>query len=162
MTTTRFFILSATLLSFTLSLTHCGDKKADSSAAAAPAVKDPDGFYALRSDASIKKHPDAGVTVGKGTLIEFHYDGSKGSGLDYQLYYVDQNGSVHPMSGSNFEDKGNGVFSREITVFNSSAHQRPGFMEVTTVAKSGLNDKGQITGKNVSLGMYAVRFEVSE
>ncbi len=142
-------------------MVSCSKKSDTKEGGAAVEIKDEAGFYKLRSDASITKHPADGVLLKSGNVIEFGYDGSKGSGLDYQLFYVDENGSVHPMSGSNFEDKGDGVFSRDITVFNSSAHKRPGFMEVTTVEESGMVD-GKITGKVVSLGMYAVTFEVTE
>lgn len=157
------FILPVISLALAMTLSHCSDKKStENKSANETAINDPDGVYALRSDASIKKHPDAGAVVGNGGLIEFEYDGSKGSGLDYQLYYADDNGSVHPIGGSNLEDKGDGKFSREITIFNSSAHLRPGFIEITTVDNSGLDDQGKIKGNNVSLGMYPIRLEVSE
>jgi hypothetical protein len=161
------YILKLALLASILILTNCSGKKSaeDQSAKDSSSdtkISDPDGVYTLRSDASIKKHPEAGAIVGNGGLIEFEYDGSKGSGLDYQIYYVDNNGSVHPIGGSNLENKGEGKFSREITIFNSSAHNCMGFMEITTVDNSGLDDQGKITGKNVSLGMYPIRIEVAE
>lgn len=157
----RVFILPFAAVALAVCLTNCKETSKGSTSQQT-AIKDPSGSYTLRSDGSIKKHPETGAVVGNGKLIEFQYDGSKGPNLDYQLYYVDSNGSVHPIGGSNFESKGNGLFTREITVFNSSANLRPGFMEITTVSDSGLNDKGAITGKNVSLGMYAVTLEVSE
>ena len=145
-------------------ITACSDKKSptSSSSSGAAAVKDPNGDYKLFSDPTITRHPEAGMVIGKGQLVEFKYDGSKGRGLSYQLYYVDANGSVHPDRISNFDDKGNGLFSSDIKVFNSNAHQRPGFLEVITVADSGLDANGKIAGKIVKLGMYDVRFEVAE
>lgn len=145
-------------------ITSCSKKSSTAegeAASSAVAIRDPDGYYNPRSDASITKRPADGFLIKSGNVIEFGYDGSKGDGLDYQLFYMDDSGSVHPMSGSNFENKGNGVFSRDITIFNSSAHLRPGFMEVTTVSGAGMKD-GKITGKTVSLGMYPVKFEVTE
>ena len=157
-------ISALSLLGIAMSMPSCSEKSKSGAANGSseiPAINDPDGFYKLRSDASITKKPADGVLLKSGNVIEFNYDGSKGDGLDYQLYYIDSSGSVHPMSGSNFENKGNGVYSRDITIFNSSAHLRPGFMEVTTVSDSGMKD-GKITGKTVSLGMYSVTFEVTE
>ena len=141
----------------------CSEKSSTSSnTTQEAAIRDPDGVYKTRCDPSITKAPAENVLLGKGAVVEIHYDGSKGDGLDYQLSYVDTDGYIHPMTGSNFENKGAGVFSRDILIFNSSAHQRPGFMEVTTVSGSGVDADGKITGKVVSLGMFPVRFEVSE
>lgn len=159
---TPIFLLCGASLCFFLT-SACSEKSSSSSGSAQEAaIRDPDGVYKTRCDPSITKAPAENVLLGKGEVVEIQYDGSKGDGLDYQLFYVDTNGSVHPMSGSNFEKKGGGIYSRDIVIFNSSAHQRPGFMEITTVSDSGLDADGKIKGKVVSLGMFPVRFEVSE
>lgn len=160
-------LTSLASLTLLLSLTQCSDKPAnatgsgpDSGGAGAP-VNDPSGFYTLRSDPSITVPPSKNVLIGNGKLLEVRYDGSKGDNLSYDLFYTDQNGSVHPMTGGFFKKTAEGVFVAEITVFNSNANQRAGFMELTTVTNSGLDSSGTITGKNTSLGMYPVTFEVA-
>ncbi len=157
--------LSAAAFAAALLLAGCSKKNAapsaaaSSSAAAEVKINDPDGDYKPFSDPAITQHPPENFTLGNNQPVEFHYDGSKGSGLSYQLFYISQNGSVHPIGGGTLDDQGGGVFRHDISVFNSSADQRPGFIEITTVAGSGLNDSGQITGKNVKLGMYPIRLE---
>lgn len=128
-------------------------------------IKDPNGDYKLYSDPSITKQPTKDMVIGNGQLVSLEYDGSKseeGSSLFYDLYYVDTTGAVIPMTGGTLEGDTKGTFSRDIMVFTSDAHGRPGFMEVTTVTDSGLDSEGKITGKNVKLGMYAVKFQVAE
>jgi hypothetical protein len=152
------------LLAASLFISSCGDKAAspDDGPAADVQIRDPDGFYKPRSDASITKHPAPGTVIGKGQPVEFQYDGSKGQILSYQLYYMDSSGSVHPMGGGNIDAKGNGLHSQNIIVFNSSADKCPGFLELTTVSNVEKKADGTFTGKNISLGMYPIRFEVSE
>jgi hypothetical protein len=131
------------------------------------AVVDPDGTYKYFSDPSITKAPEKNAKFGNGQTISVEYDGSKspdedGDILSYQLYYVQEDGKVQPMGGGTMEGKTSGTFSTSDMVFNSSANGRPGFIEITTVTDSGLSDSGQITGKNVVLGMYPITFEVAE
>ena len=120
-------------------------------------IKDPSGFYKPFSDASITKAPEKDMKIGNGQLVSISYNGSKGGpSLFYQLSYVDPEGNVRPMTGGPFDDKGNGLFTRDIKVFTSDANGRPGFMEVTTVSGAGM------AGKIVKLGTYPVVFEISK
>ena len=132
-------------------------------------INDPNGDYKLFSDASVTKHPEKDVKFGNGQVLTFEYDGSKTDGdpyatLSYQLYYIDDKSSVHPIGGGNIEGKGSGEFktAEGDKVFNSSAANRPGFLELLGTYGSGVDDSGKITGKNVKLGMYAISFDVSE
>lgn len=169
---THIAILSAfsafALSSPLLLLTSCEKKAASGEATTATTtqgtkINDPSGYYNLFSDPGVTSHPPEGFVVGKGKTVEIKYDGSQGGDiLSYQLSYVDNNGSVHPMGGGSFETKGDGLFSQEIIVFNSSAHNRPGFLEVTTVVGAGMQDGKVNYGKNIKLGMYPVKFEASE
>lgn len=158
---------SAFALSSPLLLTSCGEKAASgvSSTGSTQGAKinDPSGYYNFFSDPGVTSHPPEGFVIGKGKTVEIKYDGSQGGDiLSYQLAYMDGNGSVHPMGGGSFETKGDGLFSQEIIVFNSSAHNRPGFLEVTTVVGAGMQDGKVNYGKNIKLGMYPVKFEASE
>lgn len=130
-------------------------------------LDDPSGDYKLFSDASVTKHPDNGVVFGNGQTLTFEYDGSKTNNdpdatLSYQLYYIQSDGKVQPMGGGNVEGTGSGTFTLSDKVFNSSAKDRSGFLELIGTYDSGFSDSGQITGKNVTLGMYSVKFDVSE
>ncbi len=117
-------------------------------------IVDPDGFYDYKSDPSIIKAPEKGITIGDGRTVTIEYDKSQGDILSYQLYYIQDNGSVIPMGGSTFdEDKdGDGVYECDLVTYTSNADGRPGFMEITSVKDL----------KNVNLGMYPVEFKISK
>lgn len=132
-------------------------------------INDPDGSYKLYSDPSITKPPVTDFVWGNGQTLTLEYDGSKTTkngevvegSLLYQTYYVEPNGNVQPMGGGVFEENTKGVFTTSSKVFASNADGRPGFIEVTVVQDSGIED-GQIQGKNVNLGMYRIKYEVAE
>ena len=128
---------------------------------------DPNGDYNLFSDASVTKHPEANAVFGNGQTFTFEYDGSKTNNdeyatLSYQLYYIQDDGKVQPMGGGNLDGKGSGTFSTSDKVFNSSASGASGFFELQGTYDSSVDDNYKITAKNVTLGMYAVKFEVAE
>lgn len=131
------------------------------------ALDDPEGTYKLFSDPSVTKHPANDVKFGNGQTLTFEYDGSKTANdpdatLSYQLYYIQDDGKVQPMGGGNVVGEGGkGTFTLSDKVFNSSAKDRQGFLELQGTYDSGITD-GKITGKNVTLGMYSVSFDVSE
>ena len=107
------------------------------------------------SDKSITKPPAKGITIGDGRKVTIEYDKSKGDILSYQLFYVDDSGSVIVMGGSTFdEDKdGDGVYNCDLITYTSNADGQEGFMEITTVSSDM---------KNVQLGMYPVKFKISK
>lgn len=127
------------------------------------AGKDP--YYTYFSDPSITKPPVKDALFGNGQTITIEYDRSKSQPSDpvfYQLFYVDPEGSVRPITGSPFEEKTSGVFTTSNKVYSSEANGRPGFMEVIIVqnAKVVGGDQG-VTGKSVRLGMYPIQLQVS-
>lgn len=124
-------------------------------------LDDPDGVYKLYSDPSVSKYPEANVEFGNGQTLTFEYDGSKTNNdeyatLSYQLYYIQDDGKVQPMGGGNMEGRGKGTFTVSNSVFNSNAKDRSGFLELEGTYTSGTS------GTNVKLGMYAIKFDVSE
>jgi hypothetical protein len=132
------------------------------------ALDDPEGVYDLFSDPSVTKHPENDVLFGDGQTLTFEYDGSKTNNdpyatLSYQLYYIQENGKVQPMGGGNVVGEGGkGTFTVSDSVFNSSAKDRSGFLELQGTYDASLNENGVATGKNVTLGMYSVKFDVSD
>lgn len=131
------------------------------------ALVDPDGTYNFFSDPSVTKYPEKDAVFGKGQTFTFEYDGSKTNNdeyatLSYQLYYVQEDGKVQPVTGGNLDGRGKGTFSTSDSVFTSNANNRPGFFELIGTSDTSAGDSGQITGKNVTLGMYPIKFEISE
>jgi hypothetical protein len=153
------------------SLPGCGDKATTAAANSAPGTSgtnaqlvDPDGVYGPRSDASITAAPARDMLIGDGGRVEIGYNGAKGSGLSYALFYVQDNGTVVPMTGGFFTDEGAGKFAQQIFVYSSDADGRAGFMELETVfmPPGTTADNAMRQAKNISLGMYAVRFKTTK
>ncbi len=125
-------------------------------------LDDPNGDYKVFSDPSVTKYPEKGVEFGNGQTLTFEYDGSKTNNdsyatLSYQLYYIQADGKVQPMGGGNMEGTGGkGTFTVSNKVFNSSAKGAEGFLELQGTYTTGT------TGTNVKLGMYPIKFTVSE
>jgi hypothetical protein len=150
----------------------CSDKVTDatstnlairSGSATVPLV-DPSATYAPRSDPSITQQPAGDLLIGDGSRVSIGYDGSKGTGLSYSLFYIQDNGTVVPMTGGFFTDEGSGSFAATIFVYNSDADGRSGFMELETVLMppGTTAENAMQKAKTVSLGMYAVRFQVAK
>jgi len=130
-------------------------------------LNDPEGVYNFFSDPSVTSYPEKNAVFGNGQTFTFQYDGSKTNNdeyatLSYQLYYIQDDGKVQPMGGGNLDGKGSGTFTTSDSVFNSNAKDRSGFFELQGTYDTGLSESGQITGNNVTLGMYPIKFDISE
>lgn len=131
-------------------------------------LDDPNGDYKLFSDPSVTKKPANDVKFGNGQTLTFEYDGSKTENdpyatLSYQLYYIQDDGKVQPMGGGNMEGTGGkGTFTVSNSVFNSSAKDRDGFLELIATYKSSVDANNKISASNVNLGMYSVKFDVAD
>ncbi len=148
------------------STNHSSGTTAGPSAETGVTIKDPQGTYKYFSDASITMQPQKGALFGNGQEISIEYDGSKskeGDSVFYQLSYVDTEGEVRPLTGGPFEGKTKGTFRTDSKVYTSGADGRPGFMEVSIVqnAKVVGGEQG-VTGTRVVLGMYPIKFDVSQ
>jgi hypothetical protein len=163
-------VVAAVLIVSSMVLAGCNKDDASSTSSSSQAsgvtIKDPDGTYKYFSDPSITKQPQKDAVFGNGQTISIEYDGSKskeGDSVFYKLHYVDTEGSVRPVTGGPFEGQTKGTFSTNSKVYTSQADGRPGFMEVSIVqdAKVVGGEQG-ITGKNVKLGMYPIKFEISK
>lgn len=131
------------------------------------AVDDPEGTYKLFSDASVTKKPSGETEFGSGQTLTFEYDGSKSDNdeyakLGYELYYVQDNGKVIPMTGGFLTGTGSGEFSTSDSVFKSEADGRKGFFELTVTYGTSADATGKISGTTTKLGMYPIKFTVSE
>lgn len=143
-----------------------GSSNSDNATAETTLV-DPEGVYALFSDPSVTKHPENGFVFGAGQEMSFDYDGSKTANdpyatLTYELYYIQDNGTVVPMTNGNLSGSGSGTFSTTDSVFRSEVDGKKGFVGLVATYDTGADDSGAISGTNVKLGMYSVTYEVSE
>ena len=140
----------------------------NSQAASSTKLDDPEGIYNFFSDPSVTKYPEKNVEFGSGQTLTFEYDGSKTNNdeyatLSYQLYYIQDNGKVIAMGGGNVEGKGGkGTFTMNNKVYDSGAKDRNGFLELQGTYDTSSSMTEGITGKNVKLGMYPIKFTISE
>lgn len=130
-------------------------------------IVDPEGTYDFFSDPSVTKYPEKNAVFGNGQSLAFEYDGTKTdkdmtATLSYQLYYVQEDGKVQPLGGGNLSGLGAGPFSTSSKVFNSAASGASGFFELIATYDTKADENGQITGKNVPLGMYPIKFEIAQ
>ena len=62
-----------------------------------------------------------------------------------------------------FEGKTPGtMFTKSNKIFKSDAEGRSGFVEINIVQNSGLDASGKISGKNLMIGRFAIKFEVGK
>ncbi len=129
-----------------------------------PTLIDPRGDYVLRSDPAITLAPAPDLVIGDGAVLTLGYDGSKGTGLAYQLFLVRPNGAVAALNTASFDDQGGGKFARDIVVFDSDAGGRTGFMELSTMFTPPGTPPSEAIAKSkfVSLGMYPVRYRLKK
>lgn len=130
-------------------------------------LDDPEGVYDFVSDPGVTKYPEANAVFGNGQTFTFEYDGTKTNNdpyatLSYQLYYIQADGKVQPMGGGNLSGRGSGTFSTSDSVFNSAASGASGFFELQGTYDTSIDDNNRISGSNVTLGMYPVKFEIDE
>lgn len=128
---------------------------------------DPDGTYKFFSDPSVKKYPEKNAVFGNGQRLDFEYDGSKTNNdptatLSYQLYYIQDDGKVQPIGGGTLNGVGDGTFTTSSKVFNSLASGASGFFELIATYDTDPESERTVTGKNVDLGMYPIKFETAE
>jgi hypothetical protein len=131
------------------------------------ALVDPEGTYNYLSDPSVTKFPEKNAVFGNGQTFTFEYDGSKTNNdesatLSYQLYYIQDDGKVQPMGGGNLSGTGKGTFATSDKVFNSSASGHSGFFELIGTYDTSFDENYKISGHNVTLGMYPIKFEIAE
>jgi|GEM_PF-2239809 len=129
--------------------------------AKAGALQDPTGVYKPFSDASIRKPPVDGMTIGGGELVTVEWNNTKDDSLFYTVHYVDAEGVVRPVANSVFDAKGGGVFTRDLVVYDSKADGRPGFLELHSVTNTKMGSDG-VTGDKVKLGMYPVLIKLKK
>lgn len=120
----------------------------------------------LFADPSISKHPVKDLVYGNGQTLSIEYDGSKsktGEPVFFDLTMIRPDGIVVQVGSDTFDGKTpDRVFTKSNKVFNSDVEGRPGFVEINIVQNSGLDAKGQITGKNLMIGRFPIKFEASK
>ena len=161
------WVITLAVMIFSISACSSNDKDGNAKNGQENSISklvDPEGVYNKKSDDSITDPPKDGIIVGDGSEITVGYDGSKGDGLSYNLFYIQNNGTVVPIGGGFFKDNKDGSFSQEIAEFNSDADGRYGFMELQTVfiEPGSTLDNVMENSTNITLGMYPIKIKISK
>ena len=120
----------------------------------------------LFADPSLTKFPSKDFVYGNGQTLSIEYDGSKskpGDPVFFDLTRVNPEGVVVQIGSDTFEGKTPGtMFTKSNKIFKSDAEGRSGFVEINIVQNSGLDASGKISGKNLMIGRFAIKFEVGK
>jgi hypothetical protein len=120
----------------------------------------------LFADPSITKHPAKDLVYGNGQTLSIGYDGSKskpGDPVFFDLTMIRPDGIVVQVGSDTFDGRTPGtVFSKSNKVFNSDLQGRSGFVEINIVQNAGLDSQGKISGKNLMIGRFPIKFEASK
>ncbi len=165
-------LLLAAVLAF--AVTGCDSKK---DAAAAPAAasaafdtvaslenaNDPKKLFA---DPSVTKFPAKDFVYGNGQKLSIEYDGSKskaGDPVSFDLTMINPQGVVVQIGSDTFEGRTpDKVFTKSNKIFKSEADGQSGFVEINVVQNVGLDANGKISGKNVMIARFPIKFEASK
>jgi hypothetical protein len=118
----------------------------------------------LFADPSITKFPAKELVYGNGQTLSIEYDGRKSKPNEpvfFNLTMIRPDGIVVDLGSDTFDGRTPGrVFTKANKVFRSEADGRPGFVEITIVVASGLDANGKISGKNVMIGRFPIKYQV--
>jgi hypothetical protein len=169
----------------TFAITACDSKKDAAPAAASSAVpavaapattatafdtvaslenaNDPKKLFA---DPSVTKFPVKDFVYGNGQKLSIEYDGSKSKAGDpvfFDLTMINPQGIVVQIGSDTFDGRTpDRVFTKANKVFKSEADGQSGFVEINVAQNVGLDANGKISGKNVMLARFPIKFEASK
>lgn len=135
---------------------------AEVSAAQGPACEDnTDGVEIFTAD-GVTNPPEAGQVWGDGSELAFDYDGFiPGSTLGYQIGYVQDDGSVIPVTGGFFPEPTGTTFASSDPYFDSTSEGYYGIVYVTMTSNVEF-DGEKYTSDNTDVANFCVLLATSE
>jgi hypothetical protein len=178
-TKTTSLLLAAVL---TFAMTGCDAKKdaagapvAASSAAPAVAPATFDTVASLENannpkklfaDPSVTKFPTKDFVYGNGQKLSIEYDGSKSKAGDpvfFDLMMTNPDGVVVQVGSDTFDGRTpDRVFTKSNKMFRSEVDGQSGYVEINIVQNAGLDANGKISGKNLMIARFPIKFEASK
>ena len=130
--------------------------------ASTPCAGSTDASYVLASDPAMSVTPPAGAVFGDGSVLAFRYDAndeSRSPVYGYDLAYIQQNGSVAPLSGAFATTHDGTDFTFGDSVFQSETDGHEAFLTVSVTQ----DPAGGAAGDPVTtpLGVYCVTLKVA-
>lgn len=120
----------------------------------------------LFADPSVTKFPAKDFVYGNGQKLSIEYDGSKSKAGDpvfFDLTMINPQGVVVQVGSDTFDGRTpERVFSKSNKMFRSEVDGQSGFVEINIVQNSGLDANGSISGKNLMIARFPIKFEASK
>ncbi len=120
----------------------------------------------LFADPSVTKFPAKDFVYGNGQKLSIEYDGSKsevGDPVFFDLTMINPQGTVVQIGSDTFEGRTpDKVFTKSNKIFKSDADGQSGFVEINVVQNVGLDANGKISGKNVMIARFPIKFEAGK
>lgn len=120
----------------------------------------------LFADPSVTKFPAKDFVYGNGQTLSIEYDGSKskvGDPVFFDLTMINPQGTVVQIGSDTFEGRTpDKVFTKSNKIFKSDADGQSGFVEINVVQNVGLDANGKISGKNVMIARFPIKFEAGK
>ncbi len=120
----------------------------------------------LFADPSVTKFPAKDFVYGNGQKLSIEYDGSKSKAGDpvfFDLMMINPQGTVVQVGSDTFDGRTpDRIFSKSNKMFRSEVDGQSGFVEINIVQNAGLDANGKISGKNVMLARFPIKFEASK
>lgn len=120
----------------------------------------------LFADPSLSKFPSQDFVYGNGQTLSIEYDGSKskpGEPVFFDLTMINPQGVVVQIGSDTFDGRTpERVFTKANKIFKSDADGQSGFVEINIVQNVGLDANGKISGKNLMIGRFPIKFEASK
>jgi hypothetical protein len=120
----------------------------------------------LFADPSVTKFPAKDFVYGNGQKLSIEYDGSKSKAGDpvfFDLTMINPQGIVVQIGSDTFEGRTpDRVFTKSNKVFKSEADGQSGFVEINIVQNAGLDANGKISGKNMMIARFPIKFEAGK
>lgn len=118
------------------------------------------------ADPSVTKFPSKDFVYGNGQTLSIEYDGSKskpGDPVFFDLTVINPEGIVVQVGSDTFDGRTpDRVFSKSNKMFRSEADGRAGFVEIKIVQNVGLDANGKISGKNLMIARFPIKFEAGK
>lgn len=127
-----------------------------------PACEDNTNGVELFTADGVTNAPEYGQVWGDGSELAFDYDGFvEGATLNYDLSYVQDNGSVIPITGGFFEPPVGTSFSNVDPQFDSASVGYSGIVEVSMLSNVEF-DGEKYTGDTTPVANFCVTLALSE
>ena len=127
-----------------------------------PACEENTGGIELFTAAGVSEPPEYGQAWGDGSELSFDYTGFvEGATLDYEISYVQDDGSVIPVTGGFFDEPVGTTFSSSDLYFDSASEGYYGLVDIGMTSNVEF-DGDAYTSDSTDVAVFCVTLATSE